>query len=95
MEELAGHEGRLGAVACDASGYFAVTCGDDGTGRVWDTDSGQCIRWGRAGARGARTRAGLASGRPRASQTLLRSCPTVALRSLAPARSATPPPLLS
>lgn len=41
---MVGHSGAVNAVAVESTGKFAVTGGADGTGRVWDLQSGNCIQ---------------------------------------------------
>jgi WD40 repeat protein/tetratricopeptide (TPR) repeat protein len=41
---LEGHEGEVRAVDISSDGHVAVSAAADGTLRVWDTETGQCIR---------------------------------------------------
>lgn len=41
---MVGHEGAVNTVAVDANGRFAVTGGKDGTGRIWDLRTGNCLQ---------------------------------------------------
>lgn len=41
---MVGHTGAVNTVAVDQFGRFAVTGGMDGTGRVWDLQTGTCTQ---------------------------------------------------
>ena len=41
---LVGHSGSVRSIALDSRGKIAVSAGEDGTGRVWNLATGDCIQ---------------------------------------------------
>lgn len=44
LRTLEGHKGSVHTVCVTPDGHRAVSCGEDGTLRVWDLESGACLR---------------------------------------------------
>ncbi len=44
LPELRGHNGAVTSLQCSYNDSFLISTGEDGSTRVWDTVSGQCLR---------------------------------------------------
>ncbi len=44
LPELRGHDGAVTSLQCSYNDLFLISTGEDGSTRLWDTVSGQCLR---------------------------------------------------
>ena len=44
LNVLLGHSGTVRSIAVDQHGKVAVSAGEDGTGRVWNLATGDCVQ---------------------------------------------------